>query len=278
MKSPRWIRVWRGLFLCAALPLSGCALLDQALTSTGITPPTVTLQSVTLAESPSQAALAAYYCPRVVAEATGVSFGVDLACQGFFGPSPPESSLLFGFDVHFNVANGNRVPLPLSEILTAVNVFPETNRQNLGAVCLHLCAPEDPACQGGPSATGCQSSSKDIRSLGDFVGAAANLLIAKGIADASGRPLPLVAPKVLASSSLEVTTRFSLAPTVVLPVLQELARQSVSQLQTGKLPVFAIPYKLEGTVFVDAGSLGRVAAGYGPFGGEWVLPTETLVR
>jgi hypothetical protein len=278
MKSPRWTWIWRGLFLCAALATPGCALLDQAIANASISPPTVTLQSVTLAESPSQASLAAYYCPGVIAESTGISIGVGLLCSGFFGPPPPAAALNFGFDVRFSVANPNKIPLPLSEILTAVSLFPATNNQNLGAVCLHLCAPNDPACQSGPSATGCQSSSKDIRSLDDFVNASANLLLAKGLADATGHDLPLVAPQVLASSTLNVTVRFSLAPTVVLPVLQELARQSVTQLQRGQAPVFNIPYSVEGTVFVDAGSLGRVAAGYGPFPGTWMVPTEALVR
>src|SRR4051812_26705247 len=181
MKSPRWTRIWRGLFLCAPVAMStsvsGCALLDQAIANASISPPSVTLQSVTLAESPSQANLAAYYCPRAIAESTGISIGVDLLCAGFFGPPPPASALQFGFDVRFSVANPNKIPLPLSEILTAVTLFPATNNQNLGAVCLHLCAPNDPSCQSGPTATGCQSSSRDIRSLSDFGNAAANLLL-----------------------------------------------------------------------------------------------------
>jgi hypothetical protein len=258
---------------------SGCAALDQTLSAMGLTPPTVELRSVTLAQSPSQAMLAAYYCPGAVADATGVpAVAAQIACQGFFGAPPATQDLLFGFDVLFNVKNPNRVPLPLSEILTAVNLFPDTNRQNLGAVCLRLCAPDEPSCQSGPTNAGCQSSSRDIKSLSDFAMASAQLLIAQGLAAANGESLPLVAPRVLASSSLDITTRFSIAPTVLLPVLQELAGQSVSQLQKGTAPTFAIPYKLEGTVFIDAGSLGRVAAGFGPVPGEWVLPTERLVR
>jgi hypothetical protein len=278
MKSPRWTWIWRGLFLCAALATPGCEALDQAIANASLSPPTVTLQSVTLAESPSQGNLAAYYCPQAVAQTTGTTFGADLICSPPFGPPPPVSALQFGFDVHFTVANPNKIPLPLSEILTAVSLFPATTNQSLGAVCLHLCAPNDPACQSGPTTTGCQSSSKDIRSLGDFVNASANLLLTKGLADATGHDLPLVAPQILASSTLEVITRFSVAPTVVLSVLQQLALQSVSQLEAGNAPVFTIPYSIEGTIFVDAGSLGRVAAGYGPFPGTWKVPTEALVR
>jgi hypothetical protein len=281
MKSPRRNWIWRGLFLCGALALGGgCEGLDQALANAAqqLSPPTVTLQSVTLAQSPSQASLAAFYCPDLVAQATGTSLGADFACQQFFGPIPSQAALQFGFDVRFSVANPNHVPLPLSEILTAVKLFPDTISQNLGAICLHLCAPDDPACQSGPTATGCQSSSRDIKSLNDFVRNGVEFLVVQGLSDAAGQPLPFVAPRVLAGSSLDVTTRFSIAPTVLLPVLQQLAQQSADQLTRGTKPRFAIPYNLEGTVFVDAGSLGRVAASFGPLGGEWVIPTENLVR
>ena len=58
--------------------------------------------------------------------------------------------------------------------------------------------------------------------------------------------------------------------------MQELARQSSSEFRAGRQVSFAIPYRLEGTVFANAGSLGRIAAGFGPVSGAWSVPKERL--
>jgi hypothetical protein len=55
--------------------------------------------------------------------------------------------------------------------------------------------------------------------------------------------------------------------------MRELAVQSVGELRSGRRISFAIPYRLEGTVWFDVGSLGRVAVGFGPAQGTWILPT-----
>jgi hypothetical protein len=83
---------------------------------------------------------------------------------------------------------------------------------------------------------------------------------------------------VLAGQSLDVVARFTLTPEALLPIFEQLARQSASQLSAGHELSFSIPYNLEGTVFANAGSLGRVAAGFGPVGGEWPLPVQRLIR
>jgi hypothetical protein len=267
----------RLLLLAALAALPACTALDQILAA-GVTPPGVTFQGANLAEAPSQTSLAAYYCPRLLASSSPIPGGAQLLCRGFFGASPAPEAMRFAFDVRFQVSNPNQIPLPLAEILTAVTLFPSTNSQSLGAVCLRLCTPGDTACQAGATGTGCQRARGDISSLSDFAQAAANLLIAEGLSDAAGHPAPLVAPRVLAGSSLDVTTRFALAPSVLLPVMEELARQSVGELRSGRAPRFVIPYNLKGTVFADAGSLGRLAAGFGPTGGEWQVPTQALVR
>jgi hypothetical protein len=60
-------------------------------------------------------------------------------------------------------------------------------------------------------------------------------------------------------------------------VLRQLASQSMNELKAGRTITFNIPYRLEGTVWADAGSLGRVAAGFGPVTGTWQLPTEGIL-
>jgi len=224
-----------------------------------------------LVQAPSQRDLNAYYCPRVLRE-HGLGAGADLACGAAFGSPPAEQAMQVAFDLRFNVANPNQIPLPLSEILTAITAFPNAANQALGAVCLRLCAPGDARCRGGADPTACRSAPGDIRTLNDFPQALANFLVAEGVAAASGQPVGFTAPQVLAGSSLDVTARLALVPEGLLPVLEQLARQSFDQLRAGQRVTFAIPYQLQGTVFGDAGSLGRVAAGFGPVAGDWALP------
>ena len=187
------------------------------------------------------------------------------------------ASMQVGFDLRFQVANPNQLPLPLAEILTALAVFPGTSNQNLGAVCLRLCSPGDASCFGGADQRGCREAPGDIKGLEDFPRAVANMLVARGVGTAGGQPAGFSAPKVVAGSQLEVVARLAVAPDALLPAMEELARQSVSELKAGKKISFQIPYNLEGTVFGDAGSLGRVAAGFGPVSGAWPLPAERLL-
>ena len=70
----------------------------------------------------------------------------------------------------------------------------------------------------------------------------------------------------------------SLQPSELLAVMRQLAAQSVDELKKGRAPTFVIPYRLEGTVWFDAGTLGRVAANWGPTEGTFTLPVAGLVE
>ena len=130
---------------------------------------------------------------------------------------------------------------------------------------------------GGPgtctqdAATACQTSSRDVRSLSDFANAAVGLVVSNGLAAALGEPPSFRPPTVLAGAEIEVVARFTLAPAQILRVMRQLAEQSVGELQQGRAPSFAIPYRLEGTIWFDGGSFGRVAIPWGPASGTWTL-------
>lgn len=261
--------------------LSGCAMLanlPDELQAGGnpvaaLKPPGITYLGANLVQSPSQTVLAAYYCPDVA----NLPFGTSAAvCQGFFGPRPTLAQMAFAFDLRFRVSNPNNVPVPLASILTAATVFPNATSTALGAVCTQLC-PEGQAGCSTSDPNACQASSRDIRSLNDFQGAALNFLVSQGLAMAAGRPPTFVAPKVSAAAELDVTIRFSFGPQQLVGVLKQLAVQSAEQLKSGRMPTFQIPFKLEGTVFFDAGSFGRIAVGYGPVAGTWQVPTAGLI-
>ena len=259
----------------------GCAAFNNFVAATqaagGLTPPTVVYQGATLVQAPSQRLLAAYYCPDVVPPPFGVVQGSALLCQGFFGARPSVTQMEVAFDLSFKVKNPNNIPLPLGDVLTAVTAFPAAANQRLGAACVHLCAPGAVGCNPQPDATSCQASSRDVRSLSDFQTAAVNFIITRGIAAATGQPLSFTAPQVSAASELDVTVRFSFGPGPLLETLRQLASQSVNELKAGHNVSFAIPFNTEGTVWFDGGSFGRLAVGYGPAAGTFVLPVEQLV-
>jgi len=235
-------------------------------------PPGITYLGADLVQAPSEHVLAAYYCPEVA----NLPFGSSAAvCQGFFGPRPTLAQMTFAFDLRFRVSNPNNVPVPLASILTAATVFPNATSTALGAVCTQLCPEGQAGCGSDPNA--CQASSRDVRSLSDFQNAAVNFLVSQGLAMAAGRPPTFVAPKVSAASELDVTIRFSFGPQQLVGVLKQLAMQSAEQLKQGRMPTFQIPFKLEGTVFFDAGSLGRIPVGFGPVAGTWQVPTAGLI-
>ena len=235
-----------------------------------LSPPTIAFQGATLVRAPSQTALAAYYCPEVVSLPLG---GAGLVCQGFFGRRPSASEMVVVFDLHFRVTNPNHIPVPLANVLAGVTLYPATTHQRLGAVCVQLCAEGQPACSGQPAPGACQASTRDVRSLSDFANAAGNFLIASGIAAATGQPVTFVAPKVSQAGALDVTMRYTLGPQDMLLAMKQLALQSVQQLKSGQRVTFAIPYRIEGTVWFDVGSLGRIAVGFGPADGTWVPPS-----
>jgi len=286
MTSPR-LNLGASRALAAAVVLAaagtghGCAAFNNFVAATqkagGLTPPSVVYQGATLVQAPSQRLLAAYYCPEVVPPPFGVVQGSALLCQGFFGARPSVAQMEVAFDLAFKVKNPNNIPLPLGDVLTAVTAFPAAANQRLGAACVHLCAPGAVGCNPQPDATSCQASSSDVRSLSDFQAAAVNFIITRGIAAATGQPLSFTAPQVSAASELDVTVRFSFGPGPLLETLRQLASQSVNELKAGRNVSFAIPFNTEGTVWFDGGSFGRLAVGYGPAAGTFVLPVDQLV-
>ena len=270
-----------GALAAAALPCAtSCA--DLNLGNLGLppaieqlSPPQVTFVGATMVGAPPARTLAAYYCPDVVSAPLGTG---PMICQGLFGPRPNPAALAVTFDIQLRIANPNHVPIPLASVLAAATVFPAATNEKLGAICLSLCPPGTPGCTGIPSPGACEASSRDVRSLNDFVNRSLpQLLIAGGIAMANGQPPSFVAPPLNGSSQIDVVARYSFGPEQLASVMRQLAVQSMSELRAGRAPTFTIPYRLEGTIWFDAGSIGRLAVGWGPTQGTWVLPVEGLI-
>jgi hypothetical protein len=267
------------LALASVLVVGSCAQLGlPPLGGPGaipITPPKVTYVGATLVRAPSTRALAAHYCPELVQAPLGTG---PILCREAFGPPPPPSAMIVSFDLRFRVANPNQVPLPLASALVATTLFPATTGEKLGAVCVSLCPEGAAGCTGAAPPGACEASSRDVRSLADFVDKQLpQLIIAEGVALANGQPPSFTLPPIVASSEVDVTVRYSFGPEQLLLVMRDLAAQSVSELKAGRMPTFVIPYKLEGTVWFDGGSFGRIAVGWGPTQGTWTLPLAGIV-
>ncbi len=256
-------------FPLLALAAAGCIPL-QNLGGVGpnIKPPSVTFVGATLVSTPSRQQLAAYYCPDLVSVPLG---GAALLCQGLFGARPSPDTMTIAFDARLKIQNPNEVPVPLASMLAAITVYPGAVNEQTGATCVQLCPGGPGTCAGQDAATACQATTRDVRSLSDFVNAAAGLVVSNGLGAAAGQPPSFTAPTVMASSELEVVARFSLAPAQILRVMRQLAEQSVGELRQGRAPSFAIPYRLEGTIWFDAGSFGRIAIPWGPASGTWII-------
>src|SRR5688572_3986200 len=77
---------------------TGCPALQKQINQASAVPkPTVTFESATLVEAPSQREMEAYYCPQVVPDAWGVPGSGATACRGFFGPRPAVQDMRVSF-------------------------------------------------------------------------------------------------------------------------------------------------------------------------------------
>jgi hypothetical protein len=259
------------VFACALLSmLGGCAELNHMLANgIPLKPPTVTLKDVALVQVPSQRSLTAHFCPRVVNDRLHLGLAGELACSQFFGRTPDAQAMKVAFDMRLSVTNPNHVPLPLSSVLMAVNVFPGAQQSELGATCVSLCSPDDPQC-GARDANACPTGATNITQRGEVAQALGKLVIAEGARLATGEPLGIKPPQVVASSTLEVVVRLTLDPQQVLPLLQQFANQAADDLRAGKPLNLSIPYSMNGTVFTGPmGSIGVLSAPFGPISGTW---------
>jgi hypothetical protein len=265
-KLPR-VRLLAGgtilLSVAACVPLSELGAIGP-----GLKPPSVVFAGATLMSTPSRQQLAATYCPDLVSVPLG---GAPLLCQGLFGGRPSPETMAIAFDARFKIQNPNEVPLPMASLLAAVTVFPGAANEQTGATCVQLCPGGPGTCTGRDPATACQASSREVRSLSDFANAATDLVVSNGLAMGAGQPPSFTAPTVAAASEIEVVARFSLAPAQMLRVMRQLAEQSAGELRAGRAPSFVIPYRLQGTIWFDGGSFGRVAIPWGPVAGSWTL-------
>jgi len=254
---------------------AGCPLVSGSGGGSGNTQlpvvPSAELRAVDLTERPSYAKLGAYYCGDF---ADGNPL-LEIGCEGFFGAAPAKSSLKFGFTTTFELSNDNDFPVPLLEMLLALDVFEGTGQAALGTVCVSFCEdPESGDCE-MPTAP-CEAPDNQIDGLEDFVPDIDDLIGAAIGAINGDNPLDdfdhnLGLRYIPAQGSTETAVRFELDIDAMLGLVGELVGQSQSELLRGDTPTFDIPFSAQGSLFFELPLLGRNALGYGPLDGSWAL-------
>ncbi|MEM9072100.1 MAG: hypothetical protein AAGE52_26575 [Myxococcota bacterium] len=216
--------------------------------------PDVRVAEVRFVDAPSAQELAAHYCAEVAP---------PLLCR-VFGAQPRD--MKFVFDVELEIANRNVVELPVVSALVAFDAFPDTAATHLGTACVSLC--EDPSnCVADANA--CQSDEPQIRDLDDFARATADFLVAVGQGERSLQDLRV--RRVGPQDRIRMVLRLELSTSQMVTLIRETLRDAMAQLRQGRVPEFAIPYRIEGSVWVAVESFGRFAAGFGPVEGTWEL-------
>jgi len=239
---------------------TSCASLQQVVGGAPVAapkPPKVTVVEVSLMGYPPAEVIARALCPRVA------PMPVCLVLGGV----PGAAQLKISFGVHLDFTNENSVPLPLVEALVAFTAFPgAAGAQNLGAVCLSFC--DDPAgCPPRPDA--CTGGGPEIRTVNDFAAASAGFLVA--LAAGQERAENLKIRTLQPNGTTRVTVALELDPQQVIALVGTLGNDAIAQVKRGQVPRFVIPYQVEGSAWVTIESFGKIAAGFGPFTGQWVI-------
>ncbi len=225
--------------------------------TTPLTPPdapNVEVASVRIADFPEPRTLATFVC----AEYLG-----PLICQ-LIGPMTNPEDATFAFDLEMKLANENPIPLPLASALVAFTVYPGAAEERLGDLCLTFCA-DDTSCV--QSADNCRDDRPEIRDWDDFAMATANFLIGIAVGEHTIRDLRV--QMIPAGGELRMVVRMRLDPRQMITIITRVSRDLVNDLRARRIPSFEIPFRVEGSVWVDVENFGRIAAGFGPREGNW---------
>lgn len=265
--------------LAPLVALVACAQLQNLAGNTPVKPPDpprIVIANVGLANHPGPEIVARALCPRVAP---------GLVCAAI-GGTPSRAELQIGFAVQLDVTNPNPIPLPLVEALVAFTAYPGggsrgsaprgaeaqpeppsgSGANNLGAVCLSFCD-QGANCPMAPDA--CTGGGPQIRTISDFKAAAAGFLVAAATGQVSSDNLKIrtIAP----NQTTRVTVALELDPEQVVALIARFATAALDQVKRGSVPKFEIPYSIEGSAWVTVQSFGKIAAGFGPVQGVWVL-------
>lgn len=150
------------------LGLGGCGAVEKILEN----PPELpgaSLRKVDLVKAPSVEQLAAWAC---------FDYGGDANTCGLLGfhSKPKKRQMQFSFDLVFDLTNPNAAfPIPLVELLLGFVVYKD---QNLGAICVSFCDPDQEDCSPADTPEGaCRvEEAEDLTSIDDLIPTVPDLL------------------------------------------------------------------------------------------------------
>lgn len=227
--------------------------------------PRVRLVEVRLAHHPTDQQLGVHYCTQVAAGSRLGPAGV-LLCRAL-GPAPSEQDLQFRWEIELEVTNPSSVPVPLVEALVAFTAFPDAaDPESLGAICLSLCENAE-TCPQSEEESACQSDEPAITDLASLGHAAAGFLTSVALGEERFEDLRVqtIAPH----GTLRFVAELALDTEPMLALIGRASESAVAQARQGHAPELVIPYAVEGSIWVDVRSFGRVAASFPRTTGTW---------
>jgi hypothetical protein len=227
--------------------------------------PTVSTGDIELVRYPDLWTLGAYYCPIVFND-----FLLQKLCQVTLGSVPPNSELIFRFQLPLTVHNPNTFAIPAVELLTALSVFPAEERQQLAAVCIGFCDEGDLACLDASGNNLCTSDEPEIRSIDDFAQAALGYLSIFIESRLNNEVPPELRVKMIPPESDGfIVITFEIHPDPLLEALEIAFFDHLEEIIDDENVTVVIPYDVEGTLWFVVENFGRFGVGFGPVEGEW---------
>ncbi len=241
---------------------AGCEQLLEDIAN-GVDAPDAQLDRVDLIHAPSVDELMNWQCLD--------AFGSGGLCTiAGLDDKPKDKDLTYSFDLVFNLSNPNEtIPIPLVEALLGMNVHDD---QNLGAVCVSFCDPDQDDCAPARNAEGaCQAKKADdvkepadlIPTVEDLIGITEGVL-EDGLDNGDWRWIE-------GGESVEAHLRFDLFADSMLDLADEVLMDALNDVLDGNKVQVEIPYSADGTVFFDVPQLGRKGIGFGPAENTWIF-------
>jgi hypothetical protein len=225
----------------------------------GLEEPQLTAGALALVKAPAFWDLAAFYCPQVADSGLG-----RLGCLAALGPAPAKDGLGFRFRLPLEVRNPNAFPLPASELLTVLTLFPGQEDISLAAVCVSLCEDESGDC-GGQGGGGCVAEEPELRGLQDLSEAALDYLSLALLSDASGQEIPRIGFRSFEANSKDtLNLTLDLGLDALQKTFKALFAGGLDKVLAGEDFKLAVPLDLDGTMWFVAENFGRFGAPFGP--------------
>jgi hypothetical protein len=253
-------RIFSGAAIGLAIAASSAGCGTDLL---GVKAPEASLNRVDLLQSPSANKLARWGC---------FEYFDSSWCQAAGLSRIDTDNMHFSIDVVFDLDNPNKsFAIPLVELLLGMTVYPGENQENLGAVCVSFCDPDEATCTPeADAAAACDlSSAKQIDTVSDVVPTVDEMFeIADNVADGDtdSNNAFRVIPK---NGSTEAHVQLDLNIDTALSVLSRAIEDAANTyINNGNFKV-KMPHSSDGNVFFNVPQAGRYAVGFGPFEDQW---------